>query len=118
MNFSSFFRLEENLNLDRKTLYILRWIALVGQFIAINLVYFILDLPFPVELSYLIIFVGLITNLFLQFSIKGNQLKDFQALIFLIYDLLQLSLLLSHWRYIQSFFNFNDYSHNRLINFS
>ena len=40
MNFSSFFRLEENLNLDRKTLYILRWIALVGQFIAINLVYF------------------------------------------------------------------------------
>ena len=94
MNFSSFFRLEENLNLDRKTLYILRWIALVGQFIAINLVYFILDLPFPVELSYLIIFVGLITNLFLQFSIKGNQLKDFQALIFLIYDLLQLSLLL------------------------
>ena len=94
MNFSSFFRLEENLNLDRKTLYILRWIALVGQFIAINLVYFILDLPFPVELSYLIIFVGLITNLFLQFSIKGNQLKDFQALIFLIYDFLQLSLLL------------------------
>jgi two-component system sensor histidine kinase RegB len=94
MNFSSFFRLEENLNLDRKTLYILRWIALVGQFIAINLVYFILDLPFHVELSYLIIFVGLITNLFLQFSIKGNQLKDFQALIFLIYDLLQLSLLL------------------------
>jgi len=42
MNFSILFRLGENLNLDRKTLVILRWIAIFGQIIAINLVFFVL----------------------------------------------------------------------------
>ena len=46
MNFSTLFRLRENLNLDRKTLVILRWIAIIGQFTAINLVYFYLKLDF------------------------------------------------------------------------
>jgi len=94
MNFSTAFRLGENLNLDRKTLIILRWIAIIGQFSAINLVYFYLKLNFPILIAYLILFLGLSTNLFLQFKIKTNQLKDFYALIFLTYDLIQLSLLL------------------------
>ena len=42
MNFSTLFRIEENLNLDKNTLVTLRWIANIGQFIAINLVYFYL----------------------------------------------------------------------------
>ena len=94
MNFSTIFRTTENLNLDKTTLTILRYIAIFGQFIAINLVYFYLELPFPIEISYLIILIGLCTNLYLQFVIKVNQLKDFYASIFLIYDLIQLSLLL------------------------
>ena len=94
MNFSTLFRLDENLNLDRKTLIFLRWIAITGQFIAINLVYFYLELKFQVEIAYLIIFIGLITNLFLQFKIKTIQLKDLYASIFLTYDLIQLSFLL------------------------
>ena len=94
MNFSILFRLGENLNLDRKTLVILRWIAIFGQIIAINLVFFVLGLEFPITLAYIIIFAGLITNLFLQFRIKSIQLKDFYASIFLIYDLIQLSFLL------------------------
>ncbi len=94
MNFSTLFRLEENLNLDRKTLIILRWIAILGQLIAINLVYFYLDLDFPIKTAHLIIFIGLLTNLFLQFRVKSIQLKDFYASIFLFYDLIQLSLLL------------------------
>ncbi|MDC3233396.1 ActS/PrrB/RegB family redox-sensitive histidine kinase [Pelagibacteraceae bacterium] len=94
MNFSTLFRLGENLNLDRKTLVFLRWIAIFGQIIAINLVFFILKLEFPITLAYIIIFAGLITNLFLQFGIKSIQLKDFYASIFLIYDLIQLSFLL------------------------
>ena len=44
--------------------------------------------------SYSIIFLGLLTNFFLQFGVKSNQIKDFHALIFLVYDLVQLSILL------------------------
>ena len=94
MKFSTLFRIEENLNLDRKTLAILRWIAIIGQLIAINLVYFFLDLQFPILVAHLIIFVGFLTNLFLQFKIKSIELKDFYASGFLVYDLIQLSLLL------------------------
>ena len=94
MNYSTLFRTKENLNLDKNTLTNLRYIAIFGQFLAINIVYFYLALPFPIELSYLIIFFGLLTNLYLQFGIKINQLKDFYASIFLVYDLIQLSTLL------------------------
>ena len=94
MNLSTLFRTEENLNLDKNTLTILRYIAIFGQFLAISVVYFYLKLPFPFELCYFAISIGLTTNLYLQFGIKINQLKDFYSLIFLIYDLIQLSILL------------------------
>jgi two-component system sensor histidine kinase RegB len=94
MNFSTLFRTKENLNLDKNTLTILRYIAIFGQFVAINIVYFYLELEFPINNSYLIIFFGLLTNLFLQFRVKVNQLKDTYASFFLLYDLMQLSILL------------------------
>jgi len=94
MNFSTLFRLEENLQLDKKTLVILRYIAIFGQLFAINVVYNYLNLSFPILESHIIIFIGLSTNLYLQFRIKGNQLKDFYASLFLMYDLMQLSALL------------------------
>lgn len=94
MNFSTLFRTKENLNLDKNTLTILRYIAIFGQFIAINIVFFYLELQFPLKESYIIIFIGLITNLFLQFRVKVNQLKDSYASLFLLYDLFQLSSLL------------------------
>ena len=94
MNFSTLFRTKENLNLDKKTLTILRYIAIFGQFIAINIVFFYLELQFPLKESYIIILIGLTTNLFLQFRVKVNQLKDSYASLFLLYDLFQLSSLL------------------------
>ena len=94
MNFSTLFRTKENLNLDKNTLTILRDIAIFGQFFAISVVYFYLKLPFPLGLTYGIIILGLITNIYLQFGIKINQLKDFYASVFLVYDLIQLSALL------------------------
>ena len=94
MNFSTLFRLEENLNLDKKTLVVLRWIALIGQLIAITLVYFILKLDFPIHATLFAISLGISTNLFLQFYIKATQLKDFYSGLFLIYDLFQLGILL------------------------
>ena len=94
MNLSTLFRTKENLNLDKSTLTILRYIAIFGQFIAVNIVFFYLDLKFPIKESYIIIFIGLLTNLFLQFKVKVNQLKDTYASLFLLYDLFQLSSLL------------------------
>ena len=94
MDFSTLFRIKENLNLDKNTLTILRYIAIFGQFIAINIVFFYLNLSFPIVESYVVIFLGLLTNLFLQFKVKVNQLKDSHASLFLLYDLLQLSMLL------------------------
>ena len=94
MNFSTLFRVKENLNLDKNTLTFLRYIAIFGQFLAINIVFFYLGLPFPIQLSYVVIFIGLLTNLYLQFRIRINQLKDFYAAIFLVFDLIQLSTLL------------------------
>ena len=94
MNFSTLFRTKENLNLDKNTLTILRYIAIFGQFIAINIVFFYLDLQFPLKESYIIILIGLITNLYLQFRVKVNQLKDTHASLYLLYDLFQLSSLL------------------------
>ena len=94
MDFSTLFRTKENLNLDKKTLTILRYIAIFGQFIAINIVFYYLDLEFPIIESYVVIFIGLLTNIFLHFSVKVNQLKDTYASFFLLYDLIQLSILL------------------------
>ena len=94
MDFSTLFRTKENLNLDKNTLTALRYIAIFGQFIAINIVYYYLKLEFPINESYIIIFFGLLTNIFLQYRVKVNQLKDTYASFFLLYDLIQLSILL------------------------
>ncbi len=94
MNFSTLFRLEENLNLDKKTLVFLRWIAIFGQLFSVNLVYFFLNLEFPVLLCHIIIFLGFLTNLFLQFGIKATLLKDLYSSSILMYDIIQLSILL------------------------
>ena len=94
MDFSTLFRTKENLNLDKSTLTILRYIAIFGQFLAVNIVFFYLNLKFPIKETYIVIFIGLLTNLFLQFRVKVNQLKDTFASLFLLYDLFQLSALL------------------------
>ena len=94
MKFSTLFRLRENLNLDRKTLVILRWIAIIGQFSAITLVYFYLKLDFPILIAISILFLGFLSNLYLQFGIRSITLRDFYSSVFLVYDLIQLSALL------------------------
>ena len=40
-----------------------------------------------------IIGLGVLTNIFLQFKIKENQINNFLSLIYLIYDILQLGFL-------------------------
>ena len=83
-----------NIQLDKKTLVILRWIAIIGQFVTINFVYFILGFNFPFSYCCLIILFGVSTNVFLQFKIKENLLSNLSSTLYLIYDLIQLATLI------------------------
>jgi len=94
MKFSEFFTSKDNINLDKKTLVTLRWIALVGQYLTINIVYFIFKFELPFFYCFLVILVGVLTNFYLQFKFKKNQLNNFASTFFLFYDLFQLSMLL------------------------
>ena len=66
---------DNDIQLDKKTLSILRWIAISGQFFTINFVYFILDFNFPYFYCCAIIFLGFLTNIFLQFKIEKKTFK-------------------------------------------
>ena len=45
-------------------------------------------------MCHIIIFVGFLTNLYLQFGLKATLLKDLYSSYFLMYDIFQLSILL------------------------
>ena len=75
MKFSEFFTSKDSIQLDKKTLVTLRWIALVGQYLTISIVYFIFGFELPFFYCSLIILIGVFTNFYLQFKFKKNQLK-------------------------------------------
>ena len=70
MKFSEVFTSKDNIQLDKRTLVILRWIAIIGQYISICIVYFILDFELPILNCTVIIFLGVLTNVYLQFFEK------------------------------------------------
>ena len=79
----------------KKSTYInLRWIGIIGQFIAVNFVYFILNFKFDFILSNIVIVLGILSNLYLIFIHNKTQLSDKSAFIFLLIDILQLSILI------------------------
>ncbi len=94
MKFSEVFTSKDSIQLDKKTLVILRWLALTGQFLTISFVYFILNFKIYFFYCSLIIFVGALTNFYLQFKVKVNQLNSSTSTIFLFYDVFQLAFLL------------------------
>ena len=94
MKFSEFFKSKDTIQLDKKTLVILRWIAIVAQFVTISIVYFVFNFNFPFYFCLIAILIGAITNIYLQLYFKENQLNNFSSTFFLFYDLLQLSVLL------------------------
>ena len=94
MKFSEVFTSRDNIQLDKKTLVILRWIAIVGQYVTINIVYFVLDFELPFFYCSIIILISIITNIYLQFKVKENQLSNLSSTSYLLYDLIQLAILL------------------------
>jgi len=87
------FKSENKIQLDKKTLVILRWIAIIGQILTINFVYFILNFNFPFLYCCGIIFFGVLTNIFLQFKVKKSLLSNLSSSLYLMYDLIQLAAL-------------------------
>ena len=94
MKFSEVFTSKDNIQLDKKTFVILRWLAIVGQYFTISVVYFILSFEILFFYCAVIILIGTVTNIYLQFKFKENQLNNLTSTIFLFYDLIQLTLLL------------------------
>jgi len=94
MKFSEVFTSKDNIQLDKKTLVILRWIAIVGQFFTISIVYFFLRFELPFFYCSAIILFGVLTNIYLQFRVRKNQLSNLISTIYLLYDLVQLAALL------------------------
>jgi len=87
------FESEKSIQLNKKTLVALRWIAIIGQLLTVSFVYFVLKFIFPYLFCFLIIFFGILTNIFLQFAVKEKLLSNLSSTFYLAYDLLQLSAL-------------------------
>ena len=94
MKLSELLKYEEDLQLEKSTVVILRWIALIGQLITIYIVHFLLKFELPIIFCSLTIFCGGLTNIFIQFNFKKNILNNTESTILLFYDVLQLSVLI------------------------
>jgi two-component system sensor histidine kinase RegB len=81
-------------SLNKSTYINLRWISYVGQLTAILIVEFFLKFEFNYLVCISIVFLSILTNLYLIFKIKYHQLNNFIATSYLSYDIVQLGFLL------------------------
>ena len=89
-----FFETSKYFSLKKSTYINLRWIAILGQLATINFVFFYLNFGFNYTLTSLVVFIGILSNLYLIYFYQKTQLSDRTAFIFLFTDVLQLSLLI------------------------
>ncbi len=81
-------------HLNKITYVNLRWIGVIGQFITINAVAFLFKFEFNFLLANIIVLFGALSNIFLFYFFKKNQLQEKISLTFLTLDIIQLSFLL------------------------
>ncbi|MDA9709878.1 ActS/PrrB/RegB family redox-sensitive histidine kinase [Candidatus Pelagibacter sp.] len=84
----------KNYSLNRKTYTNLRWIAIIGQLVAINVAAFIFKFDFPFIKANIIVLIGAVSNIYLLSFYVKNLLSNRTAFNFLIIDILQLTFLL------------------------
>ena len=89
-----FFETSKQYSFKTSTYITLRWIGIIGQLVAVNFVYLILNFKFNFILSNFIIALGVLSNFYLIFIYKKTQLSDRSAFIFLFIDIIQLGALL------------------------
>ncbi len=89
-----FFETSKLYSLNRFQYINLRWIAIFGQLITINIVKYIFEFNFDYLFANIIIILGSVSNLFLIYNYKKSLLTDKSSFIFLFIDIFQLSILL------------------------
>ena len=89
-----FFETSKYFSLKKSTYINLRFIAIIGQLVTVNLIYYVFDFKFDLTSGNLIILIGLLSNLYLLYINKNTQLLDKIAFLFLLIDILQLSCLI------------------------
>ena len=88
-----FFQTSNLYSLNKSTYIYLRWIAYIGQLIAILIVQFLFEFEFNYFACISIVFISILTNLYLHFKIKDNQLNNFISTLYLTFDIFQLGVL-------------------------
>ena len=89
-----FFETSKYYSLNKTTYIKLRWIAVIGQLLTINIVKFIFTFDFNFILCNFIIFGGVFSNFYLIYLHKETNLNSKLAFLFLNFDIFQLSFLL------------------------
>jgi len=89
-----FFETSKYFSLKKSTYINLRWIAILGQLITVNLIYFIFDFKFDLIIANSILLIGILSNLYLIYINQNTQLLDKTAFLFLLIDTMQLSCLI------------------------
>ena len=85
----------ETYTLNKNTYINLRWIGIIGQFITINVVSFVLKFEFNYILANTVVFFGALSNLALAYFYQNkNLLSEKSSFYFLFLDIFQLSFLL------------------------
>ena len=89
-----FFETSKYFSLKKSTYINLRFIAIIGQLVTINSIYFIFEFNFDLFYGNLIIIIGILSNFYLLYINKNTQLFDKSAFLFLSIDIFQLSFLI------------------------
>ena len=89
-----FFETSKYFSLKKSTYINLRWIAIIGQLITVNFIYFFFNFEFDLISGNLVILVGVLSNLYLIHINKNTQLLDKAGFFFLLIDILQLGCLI------------------------
>ena len=89
-----FFETSKYHSFKKSTYITLRWIGIIGQLISVNYVYLFINSNFDFFTSNMVIFLGVLSNLYLIFIDNKTQLSDRSAFLFLLIDILQLGTLL------------------------
>ena len=88
-----FIKTSNTFYLNKSTYVNLRWIAIIGQLITIFFVQFFLNFKFNYFTCIFIISLSVLTNFYLQFRFKENQLNNFFSTVYLSFDILLLGIL-------------------------
>ena len=94
MNLRNIFGLSQE-NIKLEILINIRWIAIIGQLFAVCLIYFYYRFSFAFFECFTVILFSILLNVYLGFFLKNTQrLNNFWVTLSVLYDVLQLSLLL------------------------